>query len=307
MLEEYSRIYKGEQRLDIVKKELRSQIRRRTVLRDQVAKEYQDIVDLEKSSLRLLFSRVLKNREEQLEKERQEYLHAVIEYDECQHLIESLEYELKVLKNKIDAKGLVIGELDHKLNELLEQSPESTSALQESFTQINKDIKNLQRLIIEAEEARTVAYDLRNHILDMIKYLNEARQHHNWGEFYHEIQEGKRIKKENIDKAHAEFYSIKKLLIFLADELVDVEEVHAEFKRSEVIIRNFNIKYYRHLITDWLESTDLKNSFTSTMTVSKSIYKLIDSIEALQKSTKAELTYTIDKREKILQRMIDHS
>ena len=66
LLEEYSRIYKGEQRLDIVKKELRSQIRRRTVLRDQVAKEYQDIVDLEKSSLRLLFSRVLKNREEQM-------------------------------------------------------------------------------------------------------------------------------------------------------------------------------------------------------------------------------------------------
>ena len=95
--------------------------------------------------------------------------------------------------------------------------------------------------------------------------------------------------------------------MFLADELSDVEDVHAEFKRSEVIIRNFNIKYYRHLITDWIESTDLRNSLTSTMAVSKSIYKLIDSIEALIRGTKAELKYTIEKREKMLQRMIDQS
>ena len=97
LLEEYSRIVKGEQRLAVVKKEPKSQIKRRAILRDQVAIEYQDIVDLEKSSLRALFSRVLKSREEQLEKERQEYLLATIEYDECQHLIESLEYELKIL------------------------------------------------------------------------------------------------------------------------------------------------------------------------------------------------------------------
>ena len=160
-----------------------------------MAKEYQDIVDLEKSSLRVLFSRVLKSREEQLEKERQEYLLATIEYDECQHLIESLEYELKILSDKTDSKGLVIGELDRTVNDLLEQSPDATSALQEEFAQINKDIKNLQYLIIESEEAKTVARDLREHFLNMVTHMNEASTSDNWGQFYHEIQKAKKLKR----------------------------------------------------------------------------------------------------------------
>jgi len=43
------------------------------------------------------------------------------------------------------------------------------------------------------------------------------------------------------------------------------------------------------------------------MAVSKSIYKLIDSIEALIKGTRAELKYTLEKIEKMLLRMIDQS
>jgi len=305
LLEEYSRINRGESRLKAIHHELVSQRERSAQLKERVDKEYQDVVTLETSSMKYIFSSILRNRKEQLEKERQEYLLATIEYNECRYLIEALEYEKGILKNKSTNKELVIKELDRKLTDLLEVSPDTTSSLQEEFTIVNKDIKNLNRLMMETKEAQAVAVDLESHFHSMIAFMNKASSYDNWGEFYDEVQQGKKLKKENIDKAQGEVYIIKTLLFFLKDALSDVEQMHDEFKRSEVIIRNFNIKYYRHLITDWIEASDLEHALTSTMAASKVIHNLDSSIMGLRKSIKEELTFALSKREKLLQRMVD--
>ena len=307
LLEEYSRIDRGERRLKAIQTELYSLQEQREELKARVAKEYQDVVTLESSSMKYIFSTILRNRQEQLEKERQEYLLATIAYNDCEQLIASLQYEARLLRAKALDKEQVIKELDHKINDLLAASPETTSGLQEEFTLINKDIKRLQRLMTEAHEAEDIARELQEHFYSMIMHMNEAKTYDNWGEFYVQIQKGKKLRKEHIDKAQGELLVIKRLLVFLIDELKDVEEVHEEFKRSEVIIRNFKIKYYRHLVSDWIEASDLAHALTSTMKASKAIDNMIASIGALRKSIKEEVTFTLSRREQLIQRMVDRS
>jgi len=66
-----------------------------------VQKEERDVEELENLSWQSLFHRVLGNKHEQLEKERQEYLMAFLKYERCDNEIATLEYEQKIVEKKL--------------------------------------------------------------------------------------------------------------------------------------------------------------------------------------------------------------
>jgi len=62
-------------------------------------KENKDYEELEKLSIRSIFHKVLGSKEEQMEKEKQEYLQASLKYDEAKKAIELLEIMLFEIRN----------------------------------------------------------------------------------------------------------------------------------------------------------------------------------------------------------------
>ena len=83
-------------------------------LEQQMRKEFEDIENLEKLGMKALFYKVLGSQEEQLEKERQEYLQASLKYDQVRKNLELLEFEYNILKKKSGN----LATIEQKLNDL---------------------------------------------------------------------------------------------------------------------------------------------------------------------------------------------
>jgi len=86
-----------ENEIDIVGHNIRAQ---GVVMKEELA----DVERLEKNGVSALFQKVLGNHEEQLEKERQEYLQEVLTYNSYIDELEVLNYEKKILANKVSRK-----------------------------------------------------------------------------------------------------------------------------------------------------------------------------------------------------------
>lgn len=82
----------------------------------EMEKEFRDMEELEKWSVKELFVKVI-NKEERLEKEKEEYLQAAIAFQEAKKEIEMLDFEIKVLRDK-EAGGK---ELEAELKHLYEK------------------------------------------------------------------------------------------------------------------------------------------------------------------------------------------
>ena len=101
MIEAYQSMVMARQHLAKLKLRIEEERKACAVLLDLLNKEYEDIEALEKANVSRLFALVLKNQEEQMEIERQEYLHAAIKYREACKMLELLEFEQKVLEEKL--------------------------------------------------------------------------------------------------------------------------------------------------------------------------------------------------------------
>ncbi len=91
---------KTKKRLAIIKIQLELLFGDLSFHKSKMNKEHEDVLKLEKISAFSLFRNILGNHKEQLEKERQEYLKAVLEYNSIANEIELLRYEQELLKNK---------------------------------------------------------------------------------------------------------------------------------------------------------------------------------------------------------------
>ena len=303
LIQDYQLIIRCKSRLQQVIEQLRIENERLIILNSKVDKEYYDIVRLEKMSLHSIFSSILKNKEEQLEKERQEYLLVVLEFDECHKLIELLLYEEKILNAKIRDESILLDTIERSLLTVDDQVLLEESMYLAELKVINQELSKLIQLKIEVQDVLDVTVDIKNHLLQMIRSLNKVNKIEGWGMSYAEIQKKKVLRKSNIDFAHTQLHVIKKLLVYLRDELEDVEEVKSFFNRSEVLIRGFNTSYYNNLISDWINDDELKETMTTTFVVSKSLAKLTVALQRLIENANQEITIVKAKRKTIISRI----
>ena len=110
-------------------------------LEKRLEKEFKDIERLEKLSVKGLFHQVLGSKEEQIEKERQEYLQASLKYDEAKKSTKLLEYERDLLEKKVQDLPALQNRLDQLIKQrekdLIENQTQIGSRLLEILTRID--------------------------------------------------------------------------------------------------------------------------------------------------------------------------
>jgi len=107
-----------------------------------VDKEYQDIETLEGSKLKGLFRLNRKEHEQQMEKEKQEYLDAVLRYNQAVKEIEMLEFERSVLLDKL----LKRPEIEARYQEELKKYE---AELSQSDTRLGQELRKIDHKIME--------------------------------------------------------------------------------------------------------------------------------------------------------------
>jgi hypothetical protein len=234
-----------------------------------VYKEYEDIEQLEEKSTSFLFSNFLKDKDKQLEKERQEYLMAVLMLRHIKDEIDVLEYEKNVLKNKYEN----ISPEEEDLQELLALKEEKLKLMGDPSSNIisifNRKIETETQRINHIEDAIICC---ENTIKEMNSILYNLKKVSHWGHF---TAGGAGVassfeKRKYIDNNRLIIPKINLLLKNLQNEL---ENIYPDRKLNITIqdFQNFVEIFYDHLITDWILQRKMVNAIQN---ISQNIDKL---------------------------------
>ena len=293
--DELFQIEKTNKRLIIIKHHLELLYNDLLIHKSKLNKEHQDVLKLEKTSSISLFRNILGNSKEQLEKERQEYLQAVLEYNSIANEINLLRYEQELLTKKLKDTTELDRQLEYYLK-IKEQKLLVNNAEQAKQIKVfNKEIDHLRTFKRELMEAKQVA-------LAVDKILGKAFSKLKKIKNFQYTQMGgtgrysSYAKKSYIDGAIKDASEINFFLTKLDKELSDIYTQYTFF--SIYKYQNFVDSFYDHLITDWVLQSRLKNAMNCLQSADDQIKRIIATLDNDMSKTDLSINTKIaEKRE----------
>lgn len=272
--EKMNRKQKLEFMLEQAKKELEMQKNRKDELNKILNKEEKDVKKLESLSMAGLFYSILGSKEEQLDKERQEYLAAKLKYDECLNSLSDIETEIinyseelrkyidldeeykKLLKEK---QELILGKNDEKSQTLI--------ANLDKATDLELDIK-------EVKEAKNAGNNLHSALSQLIGTLESAKSWGTWDLFGGGII-ATAAKHSKIDEAKEQVYNVQSLIRAFEKELSDIE-MSTDIDINISSFDTFADYFFDGLIFDWIVQSKINDSLDRVINLDSKVEKLIN-------------------------------
>lgn len=259
-------------------------------LRKVLDKEFDDIVKLENSSLHSLFSQVLGNKEERLEIERQEYLHALLNHEAISHHIEELIFEQNVLNKQL----LELVHIDQEYEKLLvkkEAALRTEGKYQAELMILDQKILNRKAQLKEISEALIEGKQVQGNLEILDEGLGKLKK---WG-----IPEGglggkgrySSLKKKHFIRETKEVVQlINGQLSKFHAELADIyRSLNYSFKDHFNHANEFLDLFYNNLITDWVVQRNLKTTRSSLENMQHEIKRVLMSLAHEEKTMHEEI------------------
>lgn len=269
----------------------------------QLDKELKDIRDLEGISIKGIFHKVLGSKEEEVEKERQEYLELSLKHQEFVKEIELLEYELSVLEKKISNISILEDRLENLKKEREVEIMQSSSELRPILVEIYAKMDEVKRQKSELTEAYRAGENVRQSITMIVNYLNEASK---WGEW---DREWDRMSKPNyydskkyssIDRAVNEAYKSRQLLALFARELKDVGINLGNINLEIGNFDGFMDRLFDNLITDWVVQNKINHALNNVQITLNHVSKLVESLKSRINQSNNEMTMLEGQKDSLL-------
>ena len=239
----------------------------------------QDVVQLEKLSLKGIFHKILGSKKEQLGKERQEYLQAALKRNEHKKSVELLEYEKGILEDKLAKLKDIPAQAEQLIKKRENDLMRSGTPVGMRILTISKQIdesRRLKREIAEAYEAGEAAIEV---LKEMEGFLRNAR---NWGNW--DMMGGRGmttyVKHSNIDRARARLHKAQHLLNRFEDELRDVynpRQLNMSLNLDS--FTRFIDIFFDNLISDWIVQQRIRNALSNVVAVKDRASRLIGTLD----------------------------
>lgn len=262
-LEEYESLRNVESHINEIEAKLADSYDKLKEMGMILDKELNDIETLEGLSLKGLFYKTLGNKEDQMNKERQEYLQASLKYKEHKKEIELMEFERNLLRKKLNnlpALKRKLEELKKKRKHEILTSPHIN--LRNEFQEILRKIDTSITLNKELEEAIEEGEKAVKLLSVVSAHLKKAG---NWGQWdmAGKNRRGAYMKHQSIDKALKELPRAQHQLNIFARELNDLGENNVDFKLNMVQFNRFTDFFFDNLISDWIIQQRIKSTINN--------------------------------------------
>lgn len=145
-------------------------------------RELQDYEAAEKLRLQDLFLKA-SVRDAAREKELEEYYRAAVKYKESREAIELLEFEQKVLQEKLKKEAVIRRRLDQLVAKHESDILEAFPHLGIQFQDTALTAVEVQRIKRETHEAQTLAYKISRQLEQIRSYLEHVHDNETWGNF----------------------------------------------------------------------------------------------------------------------------
>ncbi len=276
--------------------------RKLDLLTANLEKEHADVLRLEKTSLKGIFTKILINHEKQYEIEKQEYLYAVLQYNECIKTIELLEFEKKIIEEKLKIEK----EIENQLHALLlardTMISEKYPLLKKELVKLNKEYDHNLGYKRELHEAIIVGLKAQDILQKMIDHIQQATKNQEmWGAYREMPKSYKEVSNSQIDKAHALSYKAKQYLQELEDELEDIYRYKSirRFHRIEEF-QHFHGIYYDRLISDWIIQKKLVSTVSNLIGIQDSVKQIVATLKIQLQQTERANEYLEQRKKEVL-------
>lgn len=279
ILEKLVELRKVEKHFQTTMNELDEAYKKLDDLHDVLEKEYKDVKELEGMSMKSLFHKVLGSKETQIEKERQEYLQASLQYNDFKKSVELLEYERDLLKKKITDVTIY----ENKLNSLKKIREKE---LLMSNTQQGKELMRVVHLLDnlisqkkELQEARVAGMDSLKYLKALLEHLKKAKDWGSWDMMGNNSRHAAYYKRGAIDNAREASYHAKHHLNRFQKELYDIGERHQGLDINIGTFNSFTDIFFDNLISDWIIQQKIKNALHNVDGTYDKVQRLLQSID----------------------------
>ncbi|MEO1514722.1 MAG: hypothetical protein AAFV95_06910 [Bacteroidota bacterium] len=271
----------------------------------QLEETSQDVDKLSRLSVKSLFHSFLGNKEEQYELEKQEYLVAVLKYKEHKKTIELLEFEQKVLEEKVQKEGEAKKQLTQYISEREYQIGRRYPQIKDKLLLISKQIDENFAYKREVREAMIVCLKTQEIFNQMVQKLEKARGQTHWGPHHPITSATRESNNRYLDQASELSYKAKQLLLELQDELDDISAIKStkrwgDFKEFQY----FHDIYYDRLISDWMIIKRINSVLNYLKGKQHSLQRINHTLKLELNGTEKAIDYLNKHREEIIVKMV---
>ena len=259
--------------------------------------EQADVDRLERGSLAAFFYQVVGRMDEKLDKEQQEAYAARVRYDAAARELASIDADLARLGARL--KGLSGCEqryqdaLMERFREIKETNSPAAQELMESESRV-VELKLRRREIREAVQAGNTALKQAGAVLES---LDSAR---GWstmdlvgGGIWSDL-----AKYDHLDEAQEQVEQLQVDLRRFKTELADVE-INADIQVTIEGFLRFADFFFDNLFTDWEVRDRIDQSIDQVRDTKRQIQRVLDKLERMEGSIKAQLEDETEKQEQI--------
>ncbi len=271
------------------------------VMETTLAKEQRDVETLEREGLTSMFRKFIGDREEKLEKEREEYLRASLRFNELFKSVELIRFELDLLSKKEQSQDTVARRVEtliaYREKELLDLDPQVALVLKG----INQQADKLHKYSVEVEEAHAAGKRALELVRGCEQNLIEAQlmgQRDMWGSKYHGT--GHR-KHDAIDRARDLAYRSRHELIRFGNELQDVfKGMQLDVNMTIEDFGRFTDVFFDNLITDYLIQQKISKSLVNVNGTRQRLDYIMLSVDSERGVIREKLEKLEEERKKII-------
>lgn len=283
-----------------VQDELEREATRLRALEDQLSKEKADLEKMERLSLSALFYTVLGSREEQTEKERQEFLAAQLQYQKAKFLLTSLESEHEHLNDQLDRLEDIDQEYAALLSEKEDLLRSADQEMERELAKIDEETANLKAETTELGEAIRAGKDVLAGLTRVSESLESAQS---WG-VWDMVGGGllsTAVKHDRINQARAAVFEVQAQMNNFKRELADVDK-SAELEVELTAFESFADYFFDGLIIDWIVQSKINNSLEQTRKAQKNVRKAIEELDELKARAKEDARALSEKRAALIEK-----
>ena len=288
-IEELESIRKVRVHISQLQNRLSSEANALVAMEKTLEKEQKDVETMEKEGLMTMFHKFLGDREDKLDKERQEYLKASLKYNELYKSVELIRFELDLLSKKEQN----LQNVERQVEVLMKQREEEIMTIHPQIalqlTGINQQADKLHKFLLEIEEALRAGEQALDFVRKTENYLTQARQLGQvdmWGS--RNIRSGT-FKHQAMDQAREMAYQSKHALIRFGNELKDVyNNLRLDIKMDIEEFGRFMDVFFDNLLSDWLVQQKIMKSLANVSATRQQVEDLMQQLNQEKDTVKTK-------------------
>jgi hypothetical protein len=264
-------------------------------------REIKDVRRLEGLSLTGLFYTILGSKDQQLEKERQEYLAAKLKYDECGQAASAIESEMSFIELRIRSLGNLEARYAALMAEKEELIATTDNPVLKKCIDLSEQVADLQSNIKEMNEAISAGEAVIEGLGNVIKSLNSAES---WGTW--DMLGGgmivTAIKHSRIDDARSWISHVQHSLRHFQRELTDVNIRRGGISEIDMGgFETFSDYFFDCLITDWVVQGKIKDSLRNAEQMLERIQNIVIEMQAKLEGLQERVGAVMDEKCKLIE------